>query len=343
MNRSRGRAGFTLVELLVVIAIIGVLVALLLPAIQAAREAARRLQCTNSQKQSGLGVLNFDSSKKTFPPGSTTIGTGIQDRQTSTWTVDILPYCEQMAIYRLWDPKTDFSSATNQKLRETFMPMYTCPVDIDMQQLVQPESGQGTGVFWAPGSYRGVSGTRWKGTSGSDFWDNPEANQANRDTDAELPSFTRGPLHSILLPSSGLAADLRKLPPVSTRMITDGTSNTLMIGEYMTLTVPVPGSPLSRRTMWAYSYTSYNQSSTMKTPGTFQPDFYRCQAPVAQGGFAADVNECKRAFGSLHIGNVCIFVKCDGSAIPVNQDIDSTVFAALGTIAGEEQISVNLP
>jgi prepilin-type N-terminal cleavage/methylation domain-containing protein len=69
MKRSRSRIGFTLVELLVVIAIIGVLVALLLPAIQAAREAARRTQCVNNLKQIGLGMLNFEKARRTFPPG----------------------------------------------------------------------------------------------------------------------------------------------------------------------------------------------------------------------------------------------------------------------------------
>src|SRR5690348_15993690 len=88
--------GFTLVELLVVIAIIGILVALLLPAIQAAREAARRAQCQSNMKNISLAVLNYESSKKKFPPGfvSTPPAT-----ETWGWAAFILPYLEEQGVY----------------------------------------------------------------------------------------------------------------------------------------------------------------------------------------------------------------------------------------------------
>lgn len=104
--RSERRAGFTLVELLVVIAIIGILVGLLLPAVQAAREAARRMQCQNNVKQIGLALLNHESAMKVFPPGYVSKpGVGFRDSQTGDegpgwgWLVMFLPYCEQNSIY----------------------------------------------------------------------------------------------------------------------------------------------------------------------------------------------------------------------------------------------------
>jgi prepilin-type N-terminal cleavage/methylation domain-containing protein/prepilin-type processing-associated H-X9-DG protein len=99
-ERRRGRGAFTLVELLVVIAIIGLLVALLLPAVQAAREAARRTTCTNNMKQIGLGLNIYVDAKKTFPPGESIFKTA-PTQYTWSWAYLILPYIEQQAVYDL--------------------------------------------------------------------------------------------------------------------------------------------------------------------------------------------------------------------------------------------------
>src|SRR5262245_17985795 len=90
------RRGFTLIELLVVIAIIGVLIALLLPAVQQAREAARRIQCTNNLKQIGLAMHNYHDTVGSFPPARKGCCWG-------TWNIFILPYIEQASLYNAWN------------------------------------------------------------------------------------------------------------------------------------------------------------------------------------------------------------------------------------------------
>ena len=121
--------GFTLVELLVVIAIIGILIALLLPAVQAAREAARRSQCTNNLKQVGLALHNYHDTFKTFPSGNiedTVPADGIGAYRTNAW-VRILPFIEQQAAYDLWDFRFDLDATQNTPARRTPVDTYFCP------------------------------------------------------------------------------------------------------------------------------------------------------------------------------------------------------------------------
>ncbi len=99
---ARGRRAFTLVELLVVIAIIGVLVGLLLPAVQAAREAARRMQCSNNVKQLGLSLHNYHSSYQKFPKlsgGTNNLGGGVANNNWLSWRIGVLPFFEQQALW----------------------------------------------------------------------------------------------------------------------------------------------------------------------------------------------------------------------------------------------------
>ncbi len=118
--RTRRRA-FTLVELLVVIAIIGVLVALLLPAVQAAREAARRSSCQNNLRQVGLATQNFHDSRNAFPPLRIAGGEG-----WATFWVLIMPYTEQGALYDNWDLTLKYSQQSAQA-RQSQVKSYYCP------------------------------------------------------------------------------------------------------------------------------------------------------------------------------------------------------------------------
>ena len=118
-NRSRTRDGFTLIELLVVIAIIAILVALLLPAVQQSREAARRIECTNHLKQISLGIHNFENAQQTLP--SSRLGP-----QHATWFVQILPYIEQGNLYNTWNlTNTYYMQSTTT--RTTQVEAFYCP------------------------------------------------------------------------------------------------------------------------------------------------------------------------------------------------------------------------
>lgn len=132
------RRAFTLVELLVVIAIIGILIALLLPAVQAAREAARRMSCSNNLRQIGIGLHHYHDAHGCFPPG------GIERRDAMNpkgrqiaWSAFLLPFVEQKAIYDTIDFGKAFDSAANAPAAAMVIPLYLCPSVPRASDLVQ--------------------------------------------------------------------------------------------------------------------------------------------------------------------------------------------------------------
>ncbi len=157
----RARRGFTLVELLVVIAIIGILVALLLPAVQAAREAARRMQCTNNLKQIGLAIHNYENVSKELPPGGLTPKGGSYGH---SWWVRILPYVEQGNIYDKFNQQasnTGWLGFTNahpnrELLRNVQFPFMYCPSS-SLPKLVLTGDNHSKSNVMSP-TYAGVSG-----------------------------------------------------------------------------------------------------------------------------------------------------------------------------------------
>jgi prepilin-type N-terminal cleavage/methylation domain-containing protein/prepilin-type processing-associated H-X9-DG protein len=153
--------GFTLIELLVVIAIIAVLIALLLPAVQAAREAARRLQCTNNLKQLGLAVHNYYQQVNVLPSQCMFLGPGYNSwTWAASWTVFLLPSLEQGPLYNTMNFSLDPLEPQNSTIAYTALKALSCPSD---NQLIRPASP------WAPTNYMGNNGgpnvvRMWSGT-----------------------------------------------------------------------------------------------------------------------------------------------------------------------------------
>ena len=118
--RARRSAGFTLVELLVVIAILGILVSLMLPAIQRAREAARRSQCANHLRQLGVASHNFHDVHRVLPPAR-------YFDDYASWCVLLLPYLEENNLYEAWDLNQPYYQQPDAAARETLVPLFNCP------------------------------------------------------------------------------------------------------------------------------------------------------------------------------------------------------------------------
>ncbi len=148
LGRSANRSAFTLVELLVVIAIIGILVALLLPAVQAARGSARRMSCTNNMRQIGLALHNYHATFKEFPEGS---------RQSNFIgpLASVLPYLEEGSTYQQFDFSKRYSDPYNQEVAGQTIATYLCP-SMPLPREVPLVSAGETG---GPSSYLGNEGT----------------------------------------------------------------------------------------------------------------------------------------------------------------------------------------
>jgi prepilin-type N-terminal cleavage/methylation domain-containing protein len=215
--RSRVR-GFTLVELLVVIAIIGVLVALLLPAIQAAREAARRTQCIDNLKNVATACLNYESGQKTLPPGST--NTHIVQGSGLGWPVLILPYIEQSGVSQeavaKFKAAPDAYGAALDALNTLLLPMYLCPSDPELKSQSEKFGNANRKGM----SYAGVSGSYYARTGIC-----PKTRDGGH-----YCVWASGSPTDILGPNNYDGLMIQDWP-VPLRQATDGTSDTFLVGE----------------------------------------------------------------------------------------------------------------
>jgi prepilin-type N-terminal cleavage/methylation domain-containing protein/prepilin-type processing-associated H-X9-DG protein len=307
--RSPNR-GFTLIELLVVIAIIAILIGMLIPAVMKVKQAAAKTACGNNLKQIGLGLVNYESTNGSFPPGGVSLNAGGSNNY-GNWAIYLLPFVEQNNLFAQYNFAKNNEDPANAAVVGTPVKVYSCPSDPNAGIASQPASGtySGTLPHYATGSYRGVDGTSANFTT---FWDNPGTGAAGA---------TRGVLHST---NVGHTDGATTWTPEKITTITDGASNTLMVGEYYTATTP------GRTTFWAYTYTCYAIGSAMPASQYLLADFDLC-------GTFGNSNACKRAFGSYHTGGLN-FVFADGSVHFISSNINTTVYLALATVAGNETV-----
>ena len=302
--RQRQRA-FTLIELLVVIAIIAVLVALLLPAVQAAREAARRVQCVNNLKQIGLALHNYEGSHRTFPSGyvSNFNATGDDTGPGWGWAPMLLPQFEQGPIYNALNFNLAIEVAENLTSRLPFVNNFLCPSDsVQLYWAVNRDAASGVARHnicqVAPSNYVAMYGNGEPGPDGDGL-------------------FFRN-------------------SRVSLRDITDGTSQTLAIGER---------SHRLGEATWVGSVTNAIMFPTdnddigrYRTETSSGMVLGHVGEGVGPGDRRGDVNQ----FFSLHSGDGVNFLFADGHVSFLKSTLNYRTYKALASRAGGEAISGDL-
>jgi prepilin-type N-terminal cleavage/methylation domain-containing protein len=290
-NFRPSRGGFTLVELLVVIAIIGMLVALLLPAIQQAREAARRSQCVNNLKNISLAIHNYHDTYKRLPY----LGFSGWNLDTISWVGRVLPFVEQQAIYETLDWTDRVNGGRNPEYRTTKFSIFSCP----SETMVLGESNANPQWCHQRASYAVCVGNTNYRQDQANNWDG-------------LWTYKNG----------GSAFQVDRIFSMSN--VTDGTSNAVMLSE-----VPINQNNQGWRGMYAVTiYTSGGGFTGYLSPNTrssvdggrlcWNPDDYIRRIPCHGGG-----NWWSATFAamSMHPGGVNA-ANYDGSVMFVNESID---------------------
>jgi len=196
------RKGFTLVELLVVIAIIGILVAMLLPAVQAAREAARRVQCTNNLKQMALACHSFHDNVRRFPPAQHEV---IAGEGNWAWSGLILPFIEEKDAQDLIDWKYNGASSKNAEAIRTLLPFYQCPTNPENQLVTCCSNIPGladaaeTNYLCISSTLDNFKGRGWEGEPGLGIM--------YESSDTAVKKVTDGTSHTLLLSEGDIDQD----------------------------------------------------------------------------------------------------------------------------------------
>lgn len=330
-NGELPQRGFTLVELLVVIAIIGILVALLLPAIQAAREAARRTDCASRLRQIGIAAMNYHDSKKKLPPhGDNPTGLSSQAR--------LLPYMEEASVHDLVDQTKKWREPENAKAQSTPMTFFRCP----SQSTLERTSVRGTVAN--PGGeiedsnlrchYEGNMGARPGppevgtngctppgGGRGEASWPWPESTYSQRNC-SDSPTTSGGTANNgVIFPDSNI--------PFA--KITDGTSHTLMYGEtsydtnIMHCWIVGSMSYGSETASNGWIFNSKNIRHPINSAPYNNPDESRTVTPLTNV-----------SWGSKHPGGVNVLM-CDCSVNFLREDVDhERVYRRMASRASED-------
>lgn len=350
--KSKRRCGFTLVELLVVIAIIGILVALLLPAIQAAREAARRTQCTNHLKQLGLALQNYLSARKEVLPGGMyqqsntdppahAAGTG--NYQGESFFVYLMPYMEEQVVYDRWKfTSRGENSAQTTSPAATSITTLLCPSEVPAEKVCYfPTPVSGANMAF-PGYY---SVTNYAGNHGI-------KNYYPGDTDASddgmfyvwaSPGSNSGVCYTQPAPKPCVRHDRG----VALKTVTDGTSKTLLFGErslddpgFNALTSNFRSDLLLHQwALWGWTGGFKMAGHVSRSGGTI-PINYKV-TPVGCSGYQCQ-DEKLRAWGSSHPGGA-VFVMVDGSTRYISESISLVTLAAISTRNKAETPSEDIP
>ena len=313
------RAGFTLIEILVVIAIIGVLIAILLPAVQQARAAARRTQCQNNLKQIGLALHQFHDANGAFPPARLVLD-GVRTLSPNgttsgvdepSWLVHILPHLEQSMIYDDWDLYKPFGSQS-VRLRQTVVQAFLCPERHGGISHIAPDSS--VMITLPCGCAGGVQNIL--GGAVTDY----VANHGDLTPGAtgQLTDFYWGGRGTGIIISSHPKMKGTDVVPgwedkIAIRDIKDGTSNTVMVGE--------PFVPVGELTKSPYNGPAYF--------GRHFQNFARIGGPgVPLALNSSDQRGLMYSFGSDHDG-IVQFALGDGSVRGISTSISSSVLGNL--------------
>jgi type II secretory pathway pseudopilin PulG len=319
----------------VVIAIIGVLIALLLPAVQAAREAARRMQCSNNQKQVVLAMHNYHDTQLSFPPGAI-------DAIMGTWAMAVLPFIEKTQLFDAYDWNQPFTSNPNRELlAEVVVPTYTCPSDGNSNKGTWP---LGDGRFFKEHNYVACMGRDGVFCPYSVDSRPVEYDRRNGLIDGIDYGRTSQYRAMFFASTSRKSSGSDIVYPLTSAMedVIDGTSNTVALSETVQGISPNGSRNDMRGVIWAGLYCFFN---TNQSPNSTEADLTflvpltgHTQHPLSLVNSSTsdgDGNYMRFSARSWHVGGVNAGL-ADGSVRFVQDQISLNIWRAVGSTNGGE-------